>query len=55
MLPVFGRPLKAKPDTQSSEHGLVGTKEHHRLSSSSRSIERHILFLGDPNTVKQHG
>jgi hypothetical protein len=23
MLPVFGRPLKAKRDTQSSEHGLV--------------------------------
>jgi hypothetical protein len=26
MLPVFGRPLKAKRDTQSSKHGLVEKK-----------------------------
>ena len=31
MLPVFGRPLKAKRDTQSSEHGLVATEQHHRF------------------------
>jgi len=35
MLPVFGRPLKAKPDTQSSEHGLVGTKEHDCLAQAA--------------------
>jgi hypothetical protein len=54
MLPVFGRPLKAKPDTQSSEHGLVATKDHYRFNSSS-SVERNVLFLGDPDAVKQHG
>ena len=32
MLPVIGRPLKAKPDTQSSEHGVVATNKHHKLS-----------------------
>jgi hypothetical protein len=55
MLPVFGRPSKAKPDTQSSEHGLVRTKEHHCLSSSGRSVERHVWLLGNPDAVKQHG
>ena len=54
MLPVIGRPLKAKRDTQSSEHGLVRTKERHLLGSSSGSVERHILLLGDPDPVKQH-
>ena len=55
MLPVFGRPLKAKRDTQSSEHGLVTTKEHHGFNSSSSGVERNVLFLGDPDAVKQHG
>jgi hypothetical protein len=41
MLPVFGRPLKAKPDSQSSEHGVVATDMHHSLSSSS-SVERNV-------------
>ena len=35
MLPVFGRPLRAKRDTQSSEHGLVATKEHHHLTQAA--------------------
>ena len=54
MLPVFGRPLKAKRDTQSSEDGLVATKHHHRFNSSS-SVKGDVLFLGDPDAVKQHG
>ena len=52
MLPVFGRPLKAKRDTQSSEHGLVATNEHHRFNSSCGSVERNVWFLGDPDVVK---
>ena len=55
MLPVFGGPLKAKSDKQSSEHGLVTTKEHHGFDSSSGSVERNPWFLGDPDPVKQHG
>jgi hypothetical protein len=55
MLPVFGRPLKAKRDTQSSEHGVVTTDKHHRFNSSSSGVERNVLFLGDPDPVKQHG
>jgi hypothetical protein len=54
MLPVIGRPSKAKRDTQSSEHGLVATKEHHRFNSSSSSVERKVLFLGGPDAMKQH-
>jgi hypothetical protein len=53
MLPVFGRPLRAKGDTQSSEHGLVGTKEHHGFGSSS-DVKRNVLFLRNPDPVKQH-
>jgi hypothetical protein len=53
MLPVIGRPLKAKRDTQSSEHGLVATKERHGFNSS-HSVERGVWFLGDPDSVKQH-
>jgi hypothetical protein len=55
MLPVFGRPLTAKSDTQSSEHGLVTTRAHHRVDSSRSSVERNIWFLGNPDPMKQHG
>ena len=54
MLPVIGRPLKAKRDTQSSEHGVLATSKHLRLSSSS-SVERNVWVLGDPDPVEQHG
>ena len=53
MLPVIGRPLKAKRDTQSSEHGVVATNRHLPFTSSS-SIERNVWFLGGPDAVKQH-
>jgi hypothetical protein len=53
MLPVIGRPLKAKPDTQSSEHGVVATNKHHPFTSSS-CIERNVWLLGDPDPMKQH-
>jgi hypothetical protein len=42
MLPVFGRPLKAKPDSQSSEQGVAARDKHHSLSSSSSSLERNV-------------
>ena len=54
MLPVIGRPLKAKPDAQSSEHGVVVTNRHHPFTSSS-SVERNVWLLGDPDPMKQHG
>jgi hypothetical protein len=44
MLPVFGRPLKAKSDTQSSEHGLVTTKMLTALLKlQQRRTERTVL------------
>jgi hypothetical protein len=51
MLPVFGRPLKAKPDTQSSENGVVATNRH--LFTSSSSVERNVWLLGDPDAMKR--
>ena len=54
MLPVFGRPLKAQTDTQSSEHGVVATNSNHRFTSSG-SVERNVWLLGDPDPMKQHG
>ena len=35
MLPVFGRPFKAQRDTQSSERGVVTTKEHHCFAQAT--------------------
>ena len=55
MLPVFGRPLVAQRDTQSSEHGLVTTKEHHGFDSRCSGVERNVWLLGNPDPVKQHG
>jgi hypothetical protein len=54
VLTVFGRPLKPKRDTQSSEHGVITTDRHHRINSSS-SVEWAVLFLGDPDPVEQRG
>jgi hypothetical protein len=51
----FRPALKAQRDTQSSEHGLVTTKEHHGFNSRCSGVERNVLFLGDPDPVKQHG
>src|SRR5271156_5092811 len=41
-------------------HAVIGTRVGHnkrrsRLYSSCSSVERNVLFLGDPDAVKQHG
>jgi hypothetical protein len=54
MLPVFGRPLKAQRDRQSSEDGSVTTREHHGFRSRCSGVERNVWLLGDPDPVKQH-
>ena len=54
MLPIVFRPLKAKADSKSSEHGVVATGKHVDLSGCL-FIERHVRLLGAPEVMKQHG
>jgi hypothetical protein len=52
MLPFLVRPLKAKADSQSSEHGVVATGKHVDLSGCL-FIKGHVLLLRDPEVMQQ--
>ena len=46
--------VKAQPDTQSSEHGVIATVEHD-FSLSGLCIKRNVWLLCDPDAMQQHG
>jgi hypothetical protein len=43
VLPVFDRPLKARSDTQSSEHRLVTTKENHGFTQAAAAQNENFV------------
>jgi|SRR5271170_840207 len=45
--------LKAKADSQSSEHGVIATGKHGD-SLGGCCVERHIWLLRDPEAMQQH-
>ena len=49
---IYRSALKTKVGSQSSEHGIVATSKHRRRSSGS-GIERHVRFLGGPESMEQ--
>ena len=50
---IYWSALKTKVGSQSSERGIVATgKDRHR--SGGCGIERHVGFLGGPDSMEQH-
>jgi len=46
--------FKTKAGSQSSEHGVIATVQHHP-TSSCHSVEGGVGFLRDPDAVEQDG